>query len=168
MTKTIVKLSVRILSFTAGVVIAWLTVGHVREFIRSIYQWSTDNAFQFYGKHIIINLGPLYYLTFGLATLSLWICSKRLEPKKCLALIGLSIIIFLATMVIYGFIDGNLRAASCTRCEDGIVKLHWNDLDYNFITEISMILGITPLLIKTIKRKNLSLTTAKRQSKAGV
>ncbi|MGV3540562.1 MAG: hypothetical protein ACO1OQ_12185 [Rufibacter sp.] len=153
MTKTIIKILTGLLIFIAGVLIAYVSVGKVYLLIETIYQWTTGNAFLFYGKRIIVNLDPIYYLTFGFCGLALWTCLRRLELKEAIAWICLSTTIFLLTMLTYGLIDGNSRAASCTKCEDGIVRLHWLDLNYNLITEISLILGLAPLLFKTIKTK---------------
>jgi|SRR5690606_7072670 len=132
---------------------AWFTVGQFRQLIRTLYQWTTGNAFQFYGKRIIINLDPIYYATFGLSMLTLWICLKLLTLKEAILWTAISGLTFLISVTIYAWIDGNLRVVSCTMCDDGIVILHWSDLNYNRVAELSLLLGLTPLIIWTIKKR---------------
>jgi hypothetical protein len=153
MTKKQTNILFGLLSFVIGVLLAWLTIGQIRSLIRTFYQWTTGDAFQFHGKHLIINLDPIYYIVFGLAILTLWICLKHLTLKEILLWATIWGLTFLTTMVVYSWIDGNLRVISCTMCDDGIVSLGWNDLDYNLITELSILLGLTPLIIWTMKKR---------------
>ena len=122
MTKNLSNILFGLLSFLTGVLAAWFSVGQIRQVIRSFYQWTTGNAFQFHGKHIIINLDPIYYVAFGLAFLILWYCLKGLTLKRTIIWTVISTILIIATAVVYAWIDGKLRVISCTMCDDGIVK----------------------------------------------
>lgn len=153
MTKNLSNILFGLLSFLTGVLVAWFSVGQIRQVIRRFYQWTTGNAFQFHGKHIIINLDPIYYVAFGLAFLILWYCLKGLTLKRTIIWTGISTILIIATAVVYAWIDGNLRVISCTICDDGIVSLHWNDLNYNLVSELSLLVGLTPLITWTIKKR---------------
>ncbi|MBX2841140.1 MAG: hypothetical protein KTR26_05185 [Flammeovirgaceae bacterium] len=153
MTKTFSNLLTSLFSFLIGVLIAWFTVGYFRQLIRAFYQWTTGNAFQFYGKPFIFNLDPFYYTIFGMTTLTLWVCLKNLNLKRAAKWTSISFILFFSLMVIFALIDGDFRVISCTMCDEGIVSLHWNDLNYNLITKLSLLLAIIPLIIRTIKTK---------------
>jgi hypothetical protein len=167
MTKKLSNILIGLLSFLTGVLVAWFTVGQVRQVIRSFYQWTTGNAFQFHGKHIIINLDPIYYLTFGLAVLTLWYCLKGLTLNRAIIWTGISTILIIATAVVYAWVDGNLTVISCTMCDDEIVRLHWNDLNYNLVSELSLLIGLTPLIIRTIRKRKKSQHTTKPIRNAG-
>lgn len=153
MKKKLFNLLFGLVSFLTGVLLAWFTVAEVRQMIRSFYQWATDNAFLFQGKNLIINLNPIYYTTFGLAFLTLWYCVKRLTLKWAIIWTGISTLLIFTTAYVYAWIDGNLRVISCTMCDNGIVSLHWNDLNYNLVSELSFLIGLMPLIIATVRKR---------------
>lgn len=156
--KKLILITTGIFTFLLGVIIAWLTVKPIRELIRDFYQWTSGSAFEFYGKHLIINVDPFYYLIFGIVFLALWICLKQINLKTTIFWVAGSISIFLLTMAVYTFIDGYIRIISCTMCDSGIVKLHWNHLNYNLVTEVSLLTALGPLIIKTFRKASLRVS----------
>jgi len=53
-------------------------------------------------------------------------------------------------------LDANMKIIECTACDDGIRKLHWNEIKYGNILGISLILSLIPsgiILLKKIKKR---------------
>ena len=70
------------------------------------------------------------------------------------------------TLLIFGIalfgisaLDANMKIIECTACDDGIRKLHWNEIKYGNILGASSILSIIPsgiLLIKKWKKDRIN------------
>ena len=64
----------------------------------------------------------------------------------------LSIVIFATAMILISSVDGNLKVIECTACDNGIRKLHWNEINYGFIVGLSSIIAAVPSIISVLKR----------------
>ncbi|WP_298343029.1 hypothetical protein [uncultured Algibacter sp.] len=64
----------------------------------------------------------------------------------------LSLLIFGILLIGISAIDANMKIIECTACNDGIRKLHWNEINYGLIIGMSVIISIIPNLIRIIKR----------------
>ena len=64
----------------------------------------------------------------------------------------LNFLIFGIILIGISAVDANLKVIECTACNDGIRKLHWNEINYGLIIGISIIISIIPNLIRIIKR----------------
>lgn len=121
--------------------------------IRSLYQWSTDNAFRFYGKDFIINLNRLYYLAFGLAASSIWYFYRDVRFRAQIKWTGILLSLFFATLTICSSLDAQMRIVACTMCDDGIMHLRWNDINYHLLIEISLLVMVAPLAFIILKKR---------------
>ncbi|UTW61262.1 hypothetical protein KFE98_14735 [bacterium SCSIO 12741] len=139
--------------FLAGMVLAVFSVGPIRSFIRDLYQWSTGNAFLFYGKHIIINLDFIYHLIFGLSAIVVWVNFRHLPFKMASIWLGYSVLTTLFILISIAFIDAHFKVISCTACDNGIVNLHLNSISYNLLMEVGLIGGMIPIAFKLWKEK---------------
>ena len=63
----------------------------------------------------------------------------------------ISILIFGILLIGISAIDANFKIVECTACDDGIRKLHWNEINYGLIIGVSAIISIIPSLIRIIK-----------------
>tara|TARA_R110002073_G_scaffold108336_5_gene243533 strand:+ start:114875 stop:115321 length:447 start_codon:yes stop_codon:yes gene_type:complete len=122
----------------------------LRNQTHNLYRWTTNNKIHFVGKNIYFFAHPLYYISFGIwFTLNSFYSNIKSSLKSLL----LSITIFIVFTIIVAFIDGNLRVIVCTACDDGILKLHYNSVNFGLILGISALLSLTPVIFKLIKLK---------------
>jgi hypothetical protein len=145
-----------VVSVLVGFMVAAMSVDKIRDTIRGFYQWASGDAFQFYDKGLTLDIGILYYAVFGFAALVLWSGLKNLKVRSQAIWIVAFWLLFYIALAIYSFIDSKVWIMGCTDCENGIVRLGWNELNYNLITEICLLAALVPLLYTTWKNRKKS------------
>lgn len=146
------KITLGILSFIFGIVIAYFSELFFREFIQGIFIWSTSEKIKFVGKNFYAFSNKLYFISFGIGLLILTLQNLKRNLYEIFKSVIISLILF--GIVLFGIssIDANFKVIECTACEDGIRKLNWNDVNYGLIIGISVFVGIIPSLTKMIRR----------------
>lgn len=148
------KITLGIFSFILGIVIAYFSELFFRELIQDIFKWSTSDKIKFVGKNFYVFSNKLYFISFGIGFLILTLQNLKHNLYEIFKSVIMSLSLF--GIVLFGIstMDANLKIIECTACEDGIRKLHWNDINYGLIIGISVFIGIIPSLIQIIKRTN--------------
>ena len=145
-------------AFVIGILIAFYSEGFFRKQIQELFQWSTSNRIQFVGKNFYFFGNGFHYLSFGL-TFSFFVLANWNKKRKLIIKNGiLALLIFGIILFGISVLDANMKIIECTACNDGIRKLHWNEIKYGSILGISSILSIIPngiFLIKKWKKERI-------------
>jgi hypothetical protein len=146
------KIVIGILALIIGIGIAFYSESFFRKLVQNIFQWSTAEKIKFIGKNFFVFSNKLYFISFGI-TLSIFSLANLNQNITQILKSGiLSALIFIILIVGISAIDANLKLIECTACENGIRKLHWNDINYGLILGISSISSIIPSGIKIFKK----------------
>ncbi len=146
------KITFGILAFIIGIGIAYYSESFFREIIQDIFKWSTSDKIKFVGKNFYVFSNKLYFITFGIGMLILTLENLNRKFTQMLKNGILSLLIFGILLIGISAIDANMKIIECTACNDGIRKLHWNEINYGLIIGMSVIISIIPNLIRIIKR----------------
>jgi hypothetical protein len=152
------KVIIGIVAFLVGIVVAYFSELFLRGIIQDIFKWSTADKIQFFGKNFYEFSNKLYFLTFGIGLLVLTLENLHGKTTQIWKNCIISILIFGVLLVGISVTDANFKIIECTACDDGIRKLHWNEINYGLIIGTSAIILIIPNLIRIIKgRKKASV-----------
>ena len=146
------RIIIGVVAFVFGIIIAFYSEDFFRKKIQDIYLWVTSGQIQFVGKNFYIFGNGFHYLSFGL-TFSLFILSNW--NKQINRIIKSGVLIFLIFGVILLFIsalDANIKVIECTTCDNGIRRLHWNEINYGNILGMSSIISSIPSGIIQLKK----------------
>lgn len=157
MNQRVKKIVFRVLPFFLGFGIALYAESFFREIIQDIFKWSTSNKIKFIGKNIYFSVDLIYYCTWGLAAL---ILTLDLVGQKFLVFLKngiVCILIFGSTLVGISAIDAHIKVTECTACDDGIRKLHWNEINYALIICLSTIISVIPSVVRLMKKNRRPL-----------
>ncbi|EWH09371.1 hypothetical protein IZU89_07545 [Cellulophaga lytica] len=146
------KIIFGILAFVIGIIIAYSSESFFRGIIQDIFKWSTSDKIQLVEKNFFVFSNKLYFLTFGIGLLILMLDNLNQKLADYLKNIIISLLIFGILILGFSSLDANLKVVECTACDNGIRKLHWNDINYGLILGLSAIFAIIPSLIRIIKR----------------
>ena len=144
------KILLGILGFIVG--FALYSGNFLRELIQYIFKWSTSDRIVFYGKNIYFFSNKIYYISIGLVLLVLILENLNKKTPQILKNVIVCIHIFGILLIGISAIDANIKITECTACDDGIRKLHWNDINYSLIIGMSAIISIIPSLIRIIMK----------------
>ena len=146
------KIIIGIVAFICGVLVAFYSEAFFRKQIQELYQWTTSSGIRFVGKDFYIFGDEFHYLSFGLSFsffgLSNWTNKINLIVKNII----LVLFIFGITLFCFSAIDAHLQISVCTACNDGTIKLHWNQIEYGNILGTCSIISIIPTGISLIKK----------------
>ena len=145
------KISLGIIAFIIGIVIAYYSESFFRGIIQDIFKWSTSDKIQFVGKNFFVFSNKFYFLTFGIGLLVLTLENINIKLTQALKNVIISILIFVILLIVFSATDANLKIVECTACDDGIRKLHWNEINYGLIIGLSVVTSIIPSLIRMRK-----------------
>ncbi|AXT20271.1 hypothetical protein D7030_03915 [Flavobacteriaceae bacterium AU392] len=86
-------------------------------------------------------------MSFGIAFLIFSLANSKNSLKKIIKNLIITALIFIVLAFGISAIDANLKLAQCTACDNGILKLNWNGINYGLILGVSIVLSIIPSLI---------------------
>jgi hypothetical protein len=141
------------ISFFLGIAIAIIFEKELRQLIQILFKISTNNKIYFVGKDVHLFASTYYYLAPGILGLVLFFASVASTAKQILINIVLTIPIFFAALIMVSYADSNGKIVQCTACNDGKRSLNYNEVNYDGITIISLVLASIPSLIQLIKKR---------------
>lgn len=147
------KVLLGVLAYIIGIGIGVYFESFFRETIQDIFKFTTSNKIQFRGKNIYFSIGGIfkYILSF---TLMLFLFSNlNLKLKQVIKNTVILLLIFGISLFVISAINANLKVIECTACDNGIVRIHWNGINYDLIIGLSAILAIIPSIIRLVKHK---------------
>jgi hypothetical protein len=145
------KLLIGTLAFAAGLATSILAESELRQLIRTLFRKLTNNAIHFYGKDFHLFASSYYYLSFAFIFLIIWISCKDHYIKENTKTGLMVLVIFFLSIVMLSLLDSNGRIAECTACQNGIRRIHYNDINYDAIICISLWASIIPVGLRQIK-----------------
>lgn len=123
-----------------------------RKLIRNLFELFTENKISFInpGKYLHFASGE-FVATFALFILgAIFLFQKQTKKQNIINVIsGITILLF--SILAFCYIDSFLKLAECTTCENGERKLNYDDINYDNIFIVSLILTIFPSIIMKIK-----------------
>jgi hypothetical protein len=152
------KVLFSVLTFFGGIAIAIVFEQELRQLIQALFKISTDNNIYFVGKDFDSFASTYYYLSPGILSLILFFASIRLTVEQTLINVLLAISIFFIALTLISYIDSNGKIAQCTACNDGKRSLNYNEINYDGITVVSLVLASIPSLTQLIKKRKLILS----------
>jgi hypothetical protein len=147
------KITFGILAFIIGIGIAYYSESFFRGIIQDIFKWSTSDKIKFIGKNFYVFSNKLYFITFGIGLLILTLENLNQKLTQMLKSGILSFLIFGIILIGISAVDANMKIIECTACNDGIRKLHWNEINYGLIIGTSVIISVIPNIIRIIKQR---------------
>ncbi len=151
------KIGIGILGLIIGIIIGYYLESFFRNTIQDIFRLTTSDKIRFVGKNISIFSDRTFTYIIGLGISIFLLANWNLNPSlilknliRCLLIFGISIF---GISAIYA----NLKVIECIACDDGILKIHWNGINYGLIIMASVIISTVPSIITLIKRKNASV-----------
>jgi len=136
--------------FVISVVLAFYFEEFYRSTVRFFYKYLSDNKIQFVGKNFNFFINYYFLLSFGLYCV-LFVKSINKKSKEIFLRIFISVFLFLISTILISYIDSVLKIVECTACDDGIRKLNYNEINYNFNFIFSIIIALLPILISKIR-----------------
>ena len=133
--------------FIASIYLAFYYDETYRKLIRYLFSFLTSGKLTFFTpkKYLHFASGECVSV-FGIfiTTSSFLLFRQTISQKIVNILFSLFVIIALTMTIIY--CDSYLKLIECTAFNDGTKKLHYDDINYDFIFITSLVFGIIPIL----------------------
>ena len=130
-----------------------------RILVRYLFRLLTSNSIIFVGKDFHILPETSFVISFGIFC-SIFINSLLRDSIKIILIkISIVIVLFFITTLISTFVDGTYSIMECTKCDDGIRRLNYNDVNYSLHFILSLLIAIIPtlfIILKTRKANKLN------------
>lgn len=127
---------------------------YYRSFVRHFFKYFSNNNIQFVGKNFHLFASNYFVLSFGVFCVIFIKLIKEKTLKSMFSNIFIAIILFVATTITLSYIFSLIKIAECTACDDGIRKLQYNEINYDSIFIISLVVSLVPLILLKIKKKS--------------
>lgn len=152
--KTILQLCVILtFSYIASIFLTFYFEGSYREFIRRLYIILSTGKISYHiprkDMHFPSNLVVLS-LGFFLAMQIYYI--KRTHKIQSITYI---LLLFISTTITYSFFDSNFKLIQCTACDDLKLVLYYDDIKYDNIFVLSLILAVIPTIVYKANRQRM-------------
>lgn len=126
--------------------------GFFREVIQDIFRFTTFDKIQFVGKNISLFNDRTFEYILGISLMIFFQANIEIKPKWILKNVILYLLIFGISIFLISAINANLKVIQCTVCDDGILKIRWNDINFGLTIGLSSILSIVPSILTLIKK----------------
>ncbi|MCF7559679.1 hypothetical protein L3X39_03445 [Sabulilitoribacter multivorans] len=151
------KVLIGIIGYILGMSFGFYSEGFFRELIQDIMRFTTSDKIQFVGKNISIFSDRTFEYILGFALMTLLLANIGLKTKQIFKNIILCLLIFGISIFLISAINANLKVVQCTACENGIVKIHWNNINFGLTIGLSSILSIVPSIIILVNKIKASV-----------
>ena len=155
--RKILNLVISILVFIFFSCLAFWFEEDFRKLIRYLYVLLSDGniSFALPRKHFHFPSG-LFVSSFGIFMVAIFQIVSRTPSVKTFRMLLLGFILSIGFVFGYVYVDGLLKIAVCTMCDDGILALYINNVNYDLIFVVSLSLILLPMGIKSlVSRKRL-------------
>ncbi len=138
-----------------GMAIAIFLTSFFRNQIQLLFQLTTHGRIQYFGKDFYLFLSPLYYISFTISIIMLGMANLTLNFKLILKNVLIWIGIFTIMLIIVCTIATNFKIIGCTTCDDGILVMRYNEINYTVILSISAVFASIPSILKISNQKKM-------------
>ena len=142
-----------ILIFIFTVISAFYFENSYRVVVRHFFNFFHGDKIQFIGKNFHLFASTYFVIAFGIFSVLLTFFLYAHNRAKRVIFLCLTITIFFLTTMITTYIDSSTKIFECTVCQDGIRRLHYNAVNYDFHFITSLVAGLMPLFFAFLKRQ---------------
>jgi len=146
------KISLGIAFFSIGFVLAVASYSFFRYAIQDLYQWSTGEHIQFSGKDFFLFGSQIFMLSCGLVFLLFYIANRHTNAVTVFGQAVLLLLVFSISIIGISAADAHLKIVECTACDDGILTMSHNAINYRFILTASALISIIPSIIRMLRQ----------------
>ena len=153
--KTLVIRTIVITSgvFCLGLIVSALVEYRLRQIIQSLFKNLTNGAIHFYGKDFHLFASVYYYLSFGMSFLVFLILYNGSSLKQRLIGVILAVGAFLMAVTIICWFEANRMIVECTACHDGTRGIHYNDINYDGVAMVGLLVALIPGMIRVVWKR---------------
>lgn len=143
-----------IVLFIASIYCSFFFEGSYRELIRKLYVTLTNGKISFIiPKKFLHFASGSFVVSFGLFMITSCLLFYRQTAKQRIVNIILGLLLFVVSVLMQCFVDGQGKLITCTACDDGRLKLSYYAIDYDAIFIISLVIAIIPFATTEIKQR---------------
>ncbi|NNV58027.1 hypothetical protein [Limnovirga soli] len=142
-----------LLVFILTVVIAFYFENNYRVLVRHFFNFFQGAKIKFIAKDFHLFASPYMLAAFGLFSVSLTVLLYGQSKRRRLIYLSLTILLFFITTFVSTYIDSTGYVDECTACQDGVRRLHYNEINYDFHFITSLVIGLLPLLWTFLKKQ---------------
>ncbi|WP_298537944.1 hypothetical protein [uncultured Algibacter sp.] len=151
------KVLIGIIGFILGISFGFYFEGFFREIIQDIFRFTTSDKIRFVGKNISIFSDRTFEYILGFALMTFLLANIKLKTKRILKNVIICLLIFGISIFLISAINANLKVIQCTACDNGIVKIHWNNINFGLTIGLSAIFSVVPSIIVLINKIKASV-----------
>jgi hypothetical protein len=145
-----------LLVFVLAITLAFYNENCYRILVRFFFNYYQGDKIKFIGKDFHLFASTYFVVAFGLFSVLLSIFMYVQINKKRFMYLLLTTILFFGTTLATTYFDSLSKVVECTACQNGIRRLHYNDINYDFHFITSLVFGVLPILWAFLKRKYFS------------
>lgn len=133
--------------FIIGIILSFPTETYYRKAVRSLIHFSQGDKIVFIGKNFHFFASIPFLITSGLFfSFVFLLLSQNFYHKKWRGWLLITLV-FILTHVVTIAIDSFLLILACTACHDGILRLPYSDIKYDFYFVLSVVMTILALCL---------------------
>lgn len=126
----------------------------LRKLIQHLYGVTTSGKIKLVGKDFYFFEHPAYYLSFAFSFMIIGVSLMKLPASKWFKQILIYIVFLMISLYLASLIMARLALATCTACDDGVMRISYNQLPYALISIISSLMSIVPSLVLLWKQRS--------------
>lgn len=142
-----------LLVFVLAVVLAFFNEDSYRVLVRFFFKFYQSDKIRFFGKNFHLFASPYILISFGLFSVISTAYLYRQRAQKVIFYLISAIVLFFITTMTTTYFDSLAKVVNCTDCLDGVRRVHYNDVNYDFHFLVSLLAGLFPIIWDFFKRK---------------
>ena len=103
------------------------------------------------GKDFEFYASDYYYLSIGFGFFFIAFDNVKRKSSQLIVNSLVALILFCAAVITLSTIDASMKIAECTTCDNGILELHKNEINYDLIVIVSVLIAIVPNLFRIVR-----------------
>lgn len=123
-----------------------------RRLTRWLYQFFTSDRISFVGKGFHF-ASASFLASFGLYSVLFYHLMLRLEKRRRIFFALVTLLTFAVVLSIVTAFDSNAQIITCTACKDNKLAIGYNDLSYDTIFIIGLLVSIIPIATAVYKKQ---------------
>ena len=146
------KIIFLVLILLSAMITALCFEGRYRTLIRFLYRYFTNGKISFIGKNFHF-FSLTFIWSFGIFCVIMAYIQIGQSTTKVIRNVIVMIFILILTTSVICYFGSQSKIIECTACDDGNIRLHYNEVNYNLIFLSSLIITSLPNVIKPFKNK---------------
>ncbi|HYH14850.1 MAG TPA: hypothetical protein VD794_06515, partial [Flavisolibacter sp.] len=124
-----------------------------RRLTRWLYQFFTNYRISFVGKNFHLFASAIFLASFGFYSVLLYHLMLRLEKHRRVFWAIVTLLTFAVVLSIVTAFDSNAQIMTCTACKDNKLAIRYNDLSYDTIFIVGLVVSLIPLVTTLYKQQ---------------